>query len=323
MTGDAASPAGAATLPEQQPDPAAAVVSEDMSVVIPTLGREILRQCLASIAAGRLLPHTLVVVDQSATDAIRGWLEPLSRLGVRVQHLPSNQTGRAAGVNRGIESVTTPYFAVTDDDCLVAPDWLLNLRKHLQAEPGAAVTGRVEAGSEQPVGIVVTSLQPARYAKPRLKFDALCGGNMATSTAVIRRTGLLDEDTVLRCSEDGEWAYRALRAGVPIVYAPDAVVQHIGWRDPGERGAQYRAYARSHGAFYGKYLRRGDAFIALRAVAHHARALRRLVRGILGGNAEDARIARAYLAGLIPGAIAGFRSRHGIVTPGRQHDRQG
>lgn len=297
-------------------------VSADISVVIPTVGREILKQCLASIAAGQLLPHTLVVVDQSATEAIRDWLAPLSKLGVRVQHLPSNQTGRAAGVNCGIEAVTTEFFAITDDDCLVAPDWLLNLRKHLENAPGAAITGRVEAGSEQTVGIVVTSLRPARYEKPRLKFDALCGGNMATSASVIRRTGLLDEDAVLRCSEDGEWAYRALRAGVPIIYAPDAVVRHIGWRDPDERGEQYRAYARSHGAFYGKYLRRGDGFIALRAMAHHARALRRLVRGFFSGNTEDVRIARAYLAGLIPGAVAGFRSRTGIVKAGKRRGRQ-
>jgi GT2 family glycosyltransferase len=322
LSGDVAGTTGNILRPERGPDTGADRVSEDISVVIPTVGREILKKCLASIAAGHLLPHSLVVVDQSATDEIRDWLEPLSGLGVRVHYLPSNQTGRAAGVNRGIECVTTAYFAITDDDCLVAPDWLLNLRKQLERDPGAAITGRVEAGDEQTVGIVVTSMQPARYEKPRLKFDALCGGNMATSTTVIRRTGLLDEDIVLRCSEDGEWAYRALRAGVPIIYAPDAVVRHIGWRDPGERGEQYRAYARSHGAFYGKYLRRGDGFIALRAMAHHARALRRLVRGILGGNAEDVLIARAYLAGLIPGAIAGFRSQAGIVKGAQQHDRQ-
>ena len=166
-------------------------------------------------------------------------------------------------------------------------------------------------------------MQPARYEKPRLKFDSLCGGNMATSLAAIGKAGLLDEDAALRCSEDGEWAYRALRAGIPIVYAPDVVVRHYGWRDTGERGEQYRTYARSHGAFYGKYLRRGDGFIALRAVAHYLRALRRLLRGIAAGNAEDARIARAYLTWLIPGAVAGFRSKAGIVTARQNNDEQG
>lgn len=273
-----------------------------------------IRDCLESIAGGRLLPNSIIVVDQSSSNEVRSWLEPLARLGVDVRYVPSSQTGRAAGVNRGIEAVATEYFAITDDDCQVAPDWLLNMRKHLEANPGAAITGRVEAGSDDPVGIVVTSMKPARYERPRLKFDSLCGGNMATSRSVIRQAGMLDEDVVLRCSEDGEWAYRALRAGVPIVYAPDAVIHHYGWRDTGERQTQYQLYARSHGAFYGKYLRRGDWFIALRAVTHYLRALRRLVRGMLKGNAEEVRVARAYLVWLIPGAITGFRSRVGVVT---------
>lgn len=289
-------------------------ISDDISIVIPTLGRAMLKQCLESVAGGRLLPHCIVVVDQSSSDEIQSWLGPLAKMGVGVRYVPSSQTGRAAGVNRGVETVTTEYLAITDDDCRLAPDWLLNMRTHLEANPGAVITGRVEAGSDDPVGIVVTSMKPARYERPRLKYDSLCGGNMASSRAVITRVGLLDEDAALRCSEDGEWAYRALCSGTPIVYAPDAVIYHYGWRDPGERQAQYRLYARSHGAFYGKYLRRGDWFIALRAVTHYLRALRRLVRGVLKGNAEEVRIARAYLVWLIPGTIAGFRSRVGIVT---------
>ncbi len=289
-------------------------ISGDISVVIPTLGRSLLVQCLESIAAGQLLPHSIIVVDQSSSDTVRSWLDPLARLGVTAVYVPSSQTGRSAGVNRGIEQVTTTYFAVTDDDCRVAPDWLFRMRAQLDANPGAMITGRVEAGGDDEVGIVVTSMKPARYTHPRLKYDALCGGNMAVSRDVVSRVGSLDEDPALRCSEDGEWAYRALRGGTPIVYAPDVVIHHYGWRDRAERQAQYRLYARSHGAFYGKYLHQGDWFIALRAATHHLRALRRLARAIMKGNSEEVRIARAYLVWLIPGIIAGLRSRSGVVT---------
>jgi GT2 family glycosyltransferase len=290
--------------------------SGDISIIIPTLGRAMIRNCLESIAQGGLLPHSIVVVDQSSSKEVQNSLEPLAKLGVEVKYVPSSQTGRAAGVNRGIEAVTTEYFAITDDDCQVAPDWLRNMWAHLEDEKGGVITGRVEAGGDDPVGIVVKSMRPARYERPRLKFDSLCGGNMATSKSVMRQVGLLDEDKALCCSEDGEWAYRALQAGIPIVYAPDAVVSHYGWRDMGERKVQYRLYARSHGAFYGKYLRRGDWFIALRVILHHLRALRRLVRGMLKGDTEEVRIAWAYLVWLIPGVITGFRSQTGVVTGG-------
>ena len=305
--------AGETVSPNTVPDQRRRIAT-DISVVIPTVGRQMLRQCLASIAAGQLLPHSIVVVDQSSNEAIRGWLDTLAELGVEARYQPSSQTGRAAGVNRGVESVTSEYVAITDDDCQVAPDWLLNLRKHLETNPGAVITGRVESGGEQTVGIVVTSMEEVHYRRPRLKFDSLCGGNMATSRSVFRRVGLLDEDAALACSEDGEWAYRALRNGVSIVYVPDAIITHHGWRNRDKRVEQYRAYALSHGAFYGKYLRRADWFIALRAVVHYLRALRRLLKGILSGSVEEVRIARAYLVWLIPGAIKGFRSRAGLIT---------
>jgi hypothetical protein len=70
----------------------------------------------------------------------------------------------------------------------------------------------------------------------------------------------------------------------------------------------YKDYARSHGGFYGKHLRKGDWFIALRAVIHHLRALRRWMRGVVFGDREMVLIGRAYFTGLLPGIIAGLRN---------------
>jgi GT2 family glycosyltransferase len=156
---------------------------------------------------------------------------------------------------------------------------------------------------------VVTSRELAVLRKPRLSFDTLSGGNMGASQEAFARVGLLDEDPRVRCAEDGEFAYRALRAGVPILYDPEIVVWHHGWRERTERVAQFSAYARSHGAFYGKYLRRGDWFIGVRAVAHFTRALRRWARGLAFGDREVAMIGRAYVVGLLPGILAGMRRR--------------
>jgi GT2 family glycosyltransferase len=155
---------------------------------------------------------------------------------------------------------------------------------------------------------------PAVHRRPRLSFDSLSGGNMGTSLAVVERVGLLDEDACVATAEDGEWAYRALRAGVPIVYAPDVVVSHVGWRNAAERAAQYASYARSHGGFYGKYLARGDAFIALRALLHELRALRRWLRGAWSGDQDLALNGRAYFTGLLPGVVAGIRSQRALRT---------
>jgi hypothetical protein len=51
-----------------------------------------------------------------------------------------------------------------------------------------------------------------------------------------------------------------------VHYAPEIAVRHYARRGENLRLVQYQDYARSHGGFYGKYLRKGDWYIALRAM---------------------------------------------------------
>lgn len=280
----------------------------DITVVIPSLGREILRHVLDALERGKVWPARVIVVDQGRRAEIGAMLDAVKSRSFDTLWIPSEQTGRAAGVNRGIERATTRFVAVTDDDCVPQDDWVERMMGSLHEHPTVILTGRVEAGEGEGVVSVVTDRQRRVQRHPALKFDRLSGGNMAASRAVLDRLGGLDEDQCLRTAEDGELAYRALRAGVPIVYAPDVVVRHLGWRDEQQRTAQYASYARSQGAFYGKYLRRGDLFIALRTCVHLMRAARRWFLGAVCGDREIARNGRAYVVGLLPGIRAGWRS---------------
>jgi GT2 family glycosyltransferase len=281
-------------------------VLEDITILIPTLGRSILQKSLSCIANGSEWPAEVLVVDQGQTPEVANWLKQLQIFGITSRHVPSDQRGRSSGLNRGLETVRTRFVAITDDDCFVDSEWLRNMHTHLMRNPGSIVTGRVDADGDGAI-IVVSSRMPVVYRRPRLKFDSLSGGNMGTSMEVVRNVGPFDEDPRLATCEDGEWAYRALRRGVPIVYAPDVAVLHYGWRNERERAAQYRNYARSHGGFYGKYIRRGDAFILLRASYHHVRAFVRCLRGSLAGNDERVLSGWAYLTGLLPGILAGLK----------------
>ena len=294
-----------------KPLPAAATrpVLPDVTVVIPTLGRAILRDSLHAIAMGNAWPRTLIVVNQGPANDIPRWIEELRAQGMDARLYASTQKGRACGVNRGLERVETPFAAITDDDCLVARDWLSTLVARLRETPGAVVTGRVEAEGDAPAVALLTSAEPALYHRPLLKRDVLCGGNMGVSRRVLDQVGLLDEDPRLRAAEDCEWSYRALRAGAAIAYDPGVLVYHCGWRDSEQRYQQYQAYARSHGAFYGKYLHRGDLFIAARVAVHMLRAIKRTVVGTVTGNRDKALNGRAYVMGLLPGVVTTLRGK--------------
>jgi len=281
---------------------------DDISIVIPTLGRPILEQSLFWILVGNAWPGCLIIVEQGLNSDVMDWLKHVEELGIRVKHILSNQHGRSAGINRGLEQADTRFVAITDDDCFVGEDWLINMANKLRLSPEAVVTGRVEAAGEDMI-VVVTSPTPSIQTRPRLKFDSMSGGNMGTSLDVFRKVGLLEEDPLMSTAEDAEWSYRALRKGVAIRYEPDVVVAHFGWRDVGKRAEQYRHYALSHGSFYGKYLRKGDLFILMRALAHWLRALRRWINGRRKGDLDSALIGRAYFMNLFPGILAGMQSK--------------
>lgn len=280
----------------------------ELTVVIPTLGRPILRHCLTALAAGSQ-PAVVIVVNQGRAADMRELTSEFRNAGLAIVCIQSSQTGRSAGLNTGIAEVRTPLLAITDDDCIPESDWVERMTAQLRARARTIVTGRVEAAGDDVILSVVTAKESHLQRHPRLLFDRLSGGNMGMETALARELGAFDEDPCLGTAEDAEYAYRALRAGVAIAYAPDVVVHHLAWRDANERQDQYRSYGLSQGGFYGKYLRRGDAFIALRASLHLLRAARRWAIGLLRRDRDRASFGRAYVVGLLPGIVAGWRSQ--------------
>jgi hypothetical protein len=283
-------------------------IATDLTLVIPTLGRPILAESLGALLEGSAWPGAVIVVDQGPSAEIAGWLGDLRALGIDARHEPCKGRGRALGLNVGLRLVKTPFVVITDDDCLPDAGWIEGYARRLRADPATVFTGGVGAGGEERVLNTVTGQETVVTRRPGLHFDRLSGGNCGMAVEVLRHVGLFDEDPCMRYAEDGEWAYRALKAGVPIAYTPELLVTHVGWRALDERLDQYQGYARSHGAFFGKHLRRGDAFILLRAAVHWARAMRRWLRGIRRGDAELAANGRSYAAQLLPGIIAGMKS---------------
>jgi GT2 family glycosyltransferase len=286
-------------------------VLDDVTVVIPTLGRPTLEGCLESIAAGDSWPARLVAVDQGRSEQAAGWIESLRARGLDATHLPSLERGVSAGRNRGIEQARTRFFAITDDDCIVEPGWLEALTGELRERPAVVVTGRVDPGSggegEGQAVSLTRGTEPRTYTRPLLKEDILFAGNMGCAVETYRKIGPFDEAEYLRNAEDNDWAYRALRAGVPIAFQPAAGVRHLDWRTPEELLATYAGYAESQGGFYGKHLRRGDAFIALRSLITYARAARRTVAGTLRGDSLRRRHGWVTLKRLGPGILRGMR----------------
>jgi hypothetical protein len=278
----------------------------DLTLVIPTIGRETLRGVVDSIAIGEVWPTRVVVVDQSDGKDVALLTASLQGRGVPVDVVRAPLRGVAAARNRGIERVATRWFAINDDDQRVAADWLACMHRRLLAHPGAVITGMVAPGGPN-VPSSTTDTRPMVHTRPLLRRDPLFAGNMATSLEVYSRVGPFDERSALNGAEDNDWGYRALRYGVPIVYAPEVIVTHLDWRDESEVASTHRRYARAQGAFYGKHLRHGDPFIALRATRDLARGPWLLLRAGISRDRWLAALGRAEVTGILPGIVAGVR----------------
>ena len=279
----------------------------EITLLIPTLGREILRGTLLSVVAGETWPGRLILVHQGNAPGTEALAGEIRQLGLDVLYVHSERVGKSPALNLGISKVQSRFVVITDDDCEVAPDWITRIAERLRRHTPAIVTGRVDAGEDEVQLSVVTSEGEEIQRRRALRFDRLSGGNLGMPIEVAHRVGPFTEVHAMRNAEDTEFAYRALLARVPIVYAPEVAVCHRGWRDEAQREDRYRSYARSHSAFFGWYLRQGDRFMILRVAVHLIRSLRRWIVGALTGDGESARNGKAYLTEFLPGLREGWR----------------
>lgn len=280
-------------------------LAADFTVVIPTLGRECLRDSVLSIVAGTVLPAEIILSHQGAVGSMDAMLREFSQLAVKVRYLHSDQRGAAAGRNTGIRQVTTRFFASTDDDCTVAPGWLEAIALALKEHPRAIVTGRV-LGSADGAPSTNNSSATRVFRSLPLKGDHFAGGNFATAIAVFNDAGPFDETELLRYCEDPEWSYRALVKGYEIRFIPEITVIHLHWRGAADMTQVYSQYAYSQGGWFGRRIRRFDATFIVRLAYELARGGKRWCLGSLRGDLLRKVNGRAFVVDLLRGVAAGW-----------------
>ncbi|MEV5546357.1 glycosyltransferase [Streptomyces sp. NPDC052309] len=186
------------------------------AVVIPTLARDTLADCLAALAAatGPGPDEIILVDDRPDPEAGPGALEhPLSVLGdlrERTVVLRSGGRGPAAARNTGIRAVTSPWTAFLDDDVQVGPHWRDQLVQDLaEAAPDtAAVQGVIAVplpGERRP-----TDWERGTAGLARARWIT---ADMAYRTDALKQVGGFDERFTRAFREDADLALRVLDAG--------------------------------------------------------------------------------------------------------------
>lgn len=219
-----------------------------VSVIVCTHNRaSSLQQTLASLGQMSMATEftwELLVMDNNSSDGTRQEIEAFrERSGLNVRYLHEPRTGKSFALNTGVAQAKGDLLAFTDDDVLVAPEWLAGLVETFKQYECMGVAGRCVAAwgsvvkpgwftTEGSYGLcsgIIPFLDLGNL--PKQTTQAPFGMNMAFKRSAFEQYGLFRTDLGPVGSkrgqcEDTEFGRRLMRAGEKIFYSPKAMVFH-------------------------------------------------------------------------------------------------
>jgi GT2 family glycosyltransferase len=237
-----------------------------IAVVVPTIGRpSLLVRTVRSILDGDLVPHRLVVLDQSSDPATAGALDPYLADG-RIHHVPSARRGISAALNEAIEMAGADLVGILGDDCEAEPAWLSTFRSAFMDDPetGIAFGSILSAPHDRARGFIPTYQSAGPAVAHRLSQKREVSGTsacMAMRTDAWRALAGFDENlgvgAPLRSGEDTDLTIRALMLGIAVREVPRAEVVHHGCFLWDERAGLLERNWYGTGAAFAKAVRLG------------------------------------------------------------------
>jgi GT2 family glycosyltransferase len=276
-------------------------------------------QALVALEAQTDRDFDTIVVDQSDDEDPELARRAAAQDRLCVLRRPGRGLSRAR--NDAVAAAQTDWVAFVDDDCLLAADWVAELRGVLARHPDVGyVAGHVGLANVPP------GEHLGAAARPVAEERVLCGARvwpqhigfgvcMVLRRDVVQRLGGWDERlgpgvADFPASDDMDFNYRLLRAGEAAAVTPRMRAAHDEWRDHDETVALYEGYARAWAGFALKHAKTGDLrggawlwSIGLRSQA------RMLASALRHRSRLRARVARAQLRGLAAGTLRGGARR--------------
>jgi GT2 family glycosyltransferase len=218
-----------------------------ISVVIATYNRApLLRAAIHQLRKQQFLPgDEVIIVDNGSTDDTANVLASATReLPVTLRVLNESVKGKGPALAAGLAAATGDILALTDDDVLVADDWIGRIRRVFSDPVIALVGGRVDPNweaappewlsvqEEDCYGTMASPLALLHYGHAQeLGPRTAVGANLAIRRTVLQALGGVRPDLARRSGslfgvEDQELCHRVQRAGYRCVYRPGVCVKH-------------------------------------------------------------------------------------------------
>jgi GT2 family glycosyltransferase len=202
------------------------------SVVVATRNRPAsLEQCLRALAQLDYPREALevIVVDDGSDAPLDSIVEGVAA-SMDVQLVTQAPSGPATARNTGVTHSRGTYVAFTDDDCTPATDWLAKLAARLADTADLLVGGlTINSLTRNPYATASQTLIGYLYSyynTPPDQASFITSNNMAFSRQRFDDVGGFDTSIPRPAAEDRELCDRWLHNGLPMLYAPEAIVYH-------------------------------------------------------------------------------------------------
>lgn len=210
----------------------------ELSVVVPTLGSyDLLRRVLDGYARQDAPPGSFeVVVAMDRADPQPDAVErAIADRPYPVKRITGDRPGASANRNAGVRNSRAPLVLFTDNDTMpvagLVSEHLAWHRRH--PEPEVAVLGHVRWAPELKVTSFMHWLDHGvQFDYPSIEGEDAGWGHFYTANVSVKRefaerVGGFDEERLPYLYEDLDWALRASRLGLRVLYARRAVVDHL------------------------------------------------------------------------------------------------
>ncbi|MEL6776101.1 MAG: glycosyltransferase family A protein [Cyanobacteria bacterium J06597_16] len=306
-----------------------------ISVVIATRNRKgsiiwtidsILQNALSGEAAQGPIPSfEILVVDQSTNNACQQAMETYAG-DTRIRYQHTETVGMARARNLAIAQAQGELIAITDDDCVVADNWLWEIYNVFLSYPKVALLfGNVLPGDHDASAGFIPSYcrQHAKIVSSALDkndVDGL-GACMAMRKSLWQAFHGFDEmlgtGGLLKSSSEGDLVIHALHKGHQVCEMPSVVVVHHGLRTWEAGAGLIGRYWYGTGAMYGKHLKLYPVSTLLTLVLLAGRFAfgTSRVASSLGRNTHKRDRLRAFLSGFGKGLWLKINRQTGHFKP--------
>jgi glycosyltransferase involved in cell wall biosynthesis len=211
--------------------------------------------------------YELIVVDNDSTDETR---EVVARCVAQhpetTRYLLERRRGLSYARNAAVAAAAGEILVFTDDDVLVSEDWLSEIHREFNADPGLRILGgKVLLANDRLQRVALHPYERRLYADFTEGGNFVMGANMAFRRELFDRVGLFDvrlgAGRFFAGADEVELVYRGLKAGGRMLYAPTVLVYHDHDRLTVEQACRLEyGYAKGLAAYLIKHSLAGDRY---------------------------------------------------------------